>query len=76
MHGCNDPYAASCDASQSQEFQESDQMVAVAHSQCSDSEPEADTVGIYVENHSNRCREVFIWIRFDKKKLGEKGSRP
>ena len=44
--------------------------------QWSDSEPEVDTVGIYVENHFNRNREFVIWIRFDNMKLGEKGSLP
>ena len=39
-----------------------------------DSEPGVGTVGIYVENDYNDCRELFIWIRFDHRKLGEKGS--
>ena len=44
--------------------------------QWSDSEPEVDTVGIYVENHYNVNRSFFIWIRFDNVKLGEQGSIP
>ena len=35
-----------------------------------------DTVGIYAENHDNECPEFFIWIRFDNRKLGRKGSLP
>ena len=35
-----------------------------------------DTIRIYVKNHCNECREFFIWIRFDQRKLGEKGSLP
>ena len=42
----------------------------------SDSGPGVDTVGIYVENHHNECREFFIWIRFDNMKLSEKGYLP
>ena len=41
-----------------------------------DSEPGVDTVGIYVENNCNRCREFFMLIRFDNMKLGEKGFIP
>ena len=47
-------------------------MAVSQHLWC-DSEPEVDTVGIYVENHHGRCREFFIWIRFDNMKLSEKG---
>ena len=39
-------------------------MADVTH-QWYDSEPGVDTIRIYVENHSNRCREFFIWISFD-----------
>ena len=42
----------------------------------SDSEPGVDTVGIYIENHYNECREFFILIRFDHRNLDEKGSLP
>ena len=42
----------------------------------SDSEPEVDIVGIYVENRYNECRELFIWIPFGNRKLGEKGCPP
>ena len=41
-----------------------------------DSAPGVDIVGIYVENHHGRCREFFIWIRFDNMKVDEKGSLP
>ena len=50
-------------------------MADVHHIGC-DSEHGMDTVGIYVENHEGRRREFFIWIRFDHRKLGEKGSLP
>ena len=50
--------------------------VAVRLHMWSESEPRVDTVGIYVENHHGKCREFFIWIRFDHKTLGEKGSIP
>ena len=30
-----------------------------------DSEPEVDTIGIYVENHEGRRREFVIKIQFD-----------
>ena len=50
-------------------------MADVTH-QRSDSEPGVDTVGIYVENHQGPCREFVIWIRFEHRKLGEKGSLP
>ena len=40
------------------------------------SEPGVDTVGIYVENHYNRCREFFKWIQFDFWNIGEKGFLP
>ena len=33
-----------------------------------------DIVGIYVENHYNRNRKCFIWIRVDNINLGEEGS--
>ena len=42
----------------------------------SDSEDVVNTVGIYVENHSSKCREFFIWIQFDHMKLREKESIP
>ena len=32
-----------------------------------------NTGGIYVENHYNECREFFIWIRFDHRRISEKG---
>ena len=60
----------------SQDLQDSEKIGAVFLPLWSDSEPGVDTVGIYVENHSNRCREIFIWIRFDHRRLGEKGSPP
>ena len=43
--------------------------------QSSDSEPEVDTVGIYVKNHEGRNRECFIWIRIDFWDLDLRGSR-
>ena len=51
-------------------------IVAVFDHMRSDSEPRVDTVGIYVENHYNECRELFIWIPFGNGKLGEKGCPP
>ena len=50
--------------------------MAVVKPMRSDSGPGVDTVEIYVENHDNECREFFIWIRFDNRKLGEKMSLP
>ena len=41
-----------------------------------DSEPEVDTIGIYVENHEDWNRECFMWMRFDHGNIGEKGSLP
>ena len=41
-----------------------------------DSKPGVDTVGIYVENHYNENRELFIWIQFDNLNISEKGSLP
>ena len=41
--------------------------------QWSDSEPEVDTVGIYVASLYNMNREFVIWIQFDNMKLGEQG---
>ena len=56
--------------------QYSDRNMNWGQHQRSDSEPGVDTVGIYVENHVGRNRECFIWIRFDNRKLCEKGSLP
>ena len=50
--------------------------MAVLHHERSDSEPGTDTVGIYAKNHEGKNRECFIWIRLEKRKLGEKGSLP
>ena len=47
--------------------------MAVLHHERSDSEPGTDTVGIDAENHEGKNRECFIWIRFEQRKLGEKG---
>ena len=58
----------------SQKSQESDQNLSWGQYQWSDSETGVHTVGIYVENHHNRNRDLFIWIRFDNMKLGEKES--
>ena len=60
----------------SQDFQDFVKMVAVVKPMHSDSRPGVDTVGIYVENHNNECQEFSIWIRFDNRKSGEKGSLP
>ena len=35
-----------------------------------------DTLQIYVENHYGVDREIFILIRFDNMRLGERGSPP
>ena len=45
--------------------------MADLHHLWSDSEPEVDTVGIYVENHLGRCREFFIWIQLGTLPLAE-----
>ena len=50
--------------------------VAVAEPLRLHSRPGVDTVGIYIKNHYNRNRECFIWIRFDHRKLNEKGYLP
>ena len=60
----------------SQDLQAFDKIVADVAYQWSDSEPEVDTDGIYVENHHGVNRECFIWVRFAHKTLGEKGSLP
>ena len=60
----------------SQTSQDFDKIVAVSHLQRSDSEPEVDIFGIYVENHEGKNRECIIQIRFDFMKLGEKGVSP
>ena len=41
--------------------QNADKMVADLTYQWYDSEPQVDTVGIYVENHHGSCRDLFIW---------------
>ena len=46
-----------------------DKIVTDLTPQRSDSEPGVDTGGIYVENHSNRNREFFIWMQLDHGKL-------
>ena len=35
------------------------------HHQHSDSEPEVDTIEIYVDKHYNVNRQFFIWIQFN-----------
>ena len=60
----------------SQDSQDSYNILAVLHHERSDSEPGTDTVGIYVESHEGKNRECFIWIRFEKNKLCEKGYLP
>ena len=46
----------------SQDSQDSLRSVAVVFQMWSDLELEVDTIGIYVENHKGRRRELFIWI--------------
>ena len=56
----------------SQDFQYFVKNVAVVKPMRYDSKPGVDTIGIYVEDKYNECREFLIWIRFDNRKSGEK----
>ena len=58
----------------SQDLQEFHKIVADCRHLWCDSEPGADIVGIYVENHEGRCREFFIWIQFAFSNLNFRGS--
>ena len=55
-------------------FQDIYRIVVDVRHLWSDSEPGVNTVGIHVENHEGHQRILFIFIRFDHMKLGEKGS--
>ena len=60
----------------SQELEHVDENMPEVHHQRSDSEPEVDTIGIYVENHWGLNSEFVIWIQSDNRKLGDKGWLP
>ena len=58
------------------DFQDFVKIGAVFDHMRSDSEPRVDTIGIYVGNHYNECREFLIWMSVGNRKLCEKGSLP